>query len=126
MFNIYFFFFFQAEDGIRDFHVTGVQTCALPIFSYDYAAIAASTSPEQISAGPPTLWRYRAFLPVDSERVVDTHTGWTPLVRAENLGRVLGLRDLWIKNDTVNPTFSFKDRPVSIASSKALEFGFDT
>ena len=51
--------------------------------------------------------------------------GFTPLVRADNLGRALGLRNLWIKNDTVNPTFSFKDRPVSIASTRALELGFD-
>jgi threonine synthase len=56
--------------------------------------------------------------------VVDTHTGFTPLIRADNLGRELGLRNLWIKNDTVNPTFSLKDRPVSIASTKTVEFGF--
>src|SRR5439155_13278781 len=56
--------------------------------------------------------------------VVDTQAGFTPLVKADNLGRALGLRNLWIKNDTVNPTFSFKDRPVSIASTRALELGF--
>jgi threonine synthase len=66
------------------------------------------------------------LLPIETEDVVDTHTGFTPLIRAENLGRALGLSNLYAKNDTVNPTFSFKDRPVSIASTKAVEFGFDT
>jgi len=92
--------------------------------AYDYDLIRASISHEAIERGPRTLWRYRALLPIEGDRIVDTHTGFTPLVRAENLGRVLGLRNLWIKNDTVNPTFSFKDRPVSIASTRALELGF--
>jgi threonine synthase len=70
------------------------------------------------------LWRYRDLLPIEGEQVVDTHAGFTPLVRANNLGRELGLSNLWIKNDTVNPTFSFKDRPVSIASTRAREMGF--
>jgi threonine synthase len=93
--------------------------------AYDYAAIASSISRESIAAGPPTLWRYRELLPIAGERVVDTRAGFTPLVRADHLGRELGLRNLWLKNDTVNPTFSFKDRPVSIASTRALELGFD-
>jgi threonine synthase len=94
--------------------------------TYDYAVIRDLISRESIAAGPKTLWRYKPLLPIETDRVVDTQTGFTPLVRAENLGRVLGLRNLYVKNDTVNPTFSFKDRPVSIASTKALEFGFDT
>jgi threonine synthase len=93
--------------------------------AYDYAAIAASVSRESIAAGPPTLWRYRAMLPIEGDRIVDSRAGFTPLVRADNLGRVLGLRNLWVKNDTVNPTFSFKDRPVSIASTRARELGFE-
>jgi threonine synthase len=91
---------------------------------YDYDRVKAAVSRELIERGPRTLWRYKALLPVEGDRVVDSHSGFTPLVRAEQLGRVLGLRNLWLKNDTVNPTYSFKDRPVSIASSKALEFGF--
>jgi threonine synthase len=94
--------------------------------AYDYEAVTAAVSREAIEAGPRTLWRYKPLLPVESDRLVDTHTGLTPLVKAENLGRALGLNNLYIKNDTVNPTFSFKDRPVSIASTKAVEFGFDT
>jgi threonine synthase len=94
--------------------------------AYDYDAIRGIISRESIAAGPKTLWRYKPLLPVETDRVVDTHTGFTPLVRAENLGRILGLRNLYVKNDTVNPTFSFKDRPVSMAVNKAVEFGFDT
>ncbi len=112
------------------FSATPIHVCELcfgPLeVSYDYEVIGAQVSRASIAAGPPSLWRYKALLPVEGDRLVDTHAGWTPLIRAENLGRALGLRDVWVKNDTVNPTFSFKDRPVSIAANKALEFGFDT
>jgi threonine synthase len=93
--------------------------------AYDYDAVRAAISRESVERGPRSLWRYRALLPIEGEAVVDTNAGFTPLVRATNLGRELGLRNLWLKNDTVNPTFSFKDRPVSIASTRALELGFD-
>jgi len=92
--------------------------------AYDYDLLKRTVTRESIERGPRTLWRYRALLPIEGEKVVDTHAGFTPLIRADNLGRELGLRNLWIKNDTVNPTFSFKDRPVSIASTRTLEFGF--
>jgi len=65
------------------------------------------------------------MLPVEG-REVDTGTGFTPLVKADNLGRELGLDQLYVKNDCLNPTYSFKDRPVSVAITKAREFGFDT
>lgn len=77
-----------------------------------------------IDSGPPTLWRYAPLLPV--ARVPDDPVGFTPLVRAERLGRELGLRDLWLKNDTVTPSFSFKDRPVAVAAQTARELGYDT
>jgi threonine synthase len=93
---------------------------------YDYDAVRAVVSREKIAAGPRSIWRYRDLLPLDDDRVVDLGTGFTPLVRADNLARVLGLRELYLKNDSVNPSYSFKDRPVAIASSKALQFGFDT
>ena len=93
---------------------------------YDYEAIRARVSRQAIAAGPRSIWRYRTFLPVEGERVVDLGTGFTPLVRAERLGKALGLDRLYLKNDCVNPTYSFKDRPVAVAASKALEFGFDT
>jgi threonine synthase len=94
--------------------------------AYDYDVIGNEISREEIAGGPTSLWRYKKLLPIEGSRIVDSQAGFTPLIRAENLGRELGLRNLYVKNDTVNPTFSFKDRPVSIASTKALEFGFDT
>ena len=93
--------------------------------AYDYDLIRRSISREAIASGPRTLWRYTQLLPIEGEHVVNTHTGFTPLVKAENLGKALGLNNLWVKNDTVNPTFSFKDRPVSIASTRARELGFE-
>jgi threonine synthase len=93
--------------------------------TYDYAAIRASVTRAHVASGPATIWRYSALLPVE-RRPVDLATGWTPLLKADRLGRELGLRNLWLKNDAVNPTFSFKDRNVAVAVNKALEFGFDT
>jgi threonine synthase len=94
---------------------------------YDYEAIKKVVSRKSIEAGPPSMWRYREFLPIDEDPKVGLNTGYTPLVRAKNLGKALGIKNLYIKNDSVNhPTFSFKDRVVAVAVSKALEFGFDT
>jgi len=92
---------------------------------YDYEAIAAALSREKIAAGPPTIWRYAELLPCSpgAERV-DLGSGFTPLVKADNLGKALGLKRLYIKNDTLNPTYSFKDRVVSVALTRAKEFGF--
>ena len=100
--------------------------CLSPLeVSYDYKAMARGLSREGLAAGPRSMWRYRDMLPVEDEEV-DIGTGFTPLVKADNLGRELGLDRLYIKNDCLNPTYSFKDRPVSVAASKAREFGFDT
>ncbi len=94
--------------------------------TYDYDAIAEVISRERIARGPLSMWRYQDLLPVDGENAVDINAGFTPLIKARNLGRILGLDHLYIKNDSVNPTFSFKDRVVSVAATKALEFGFNT
>jgi threonine synthase len=93
---------------------------------YDYPAIAEVISPESIARGPISIWRYQDLLPANSENRVDIMAGFTPLMKAGNLGKQLGLRNLYIKNDSVNPSFSFKDRVVSVAATKAMEFGFDT
>ena len=92
---------------------------------YDYDAISRVVSRERIAKGPVTMWRYHDFLPVEAAAAIDIGTGFTPLIEAKNLGRRLGLEHLYIKNDSVNPSFSFKDRPVSIAVTKALEFEFE-
>ncbi|MSQ14061.1 MAG: threonine synthase [Dehalococcoidia bacterium] len=93
---------------------------------YDYDAMARAISRERIQKGPLTLWRYIDLLPVEGTEVVDLGTGFTPLLKAKRLGKLLGLDNLYLKNDAVNPTYSFKDRVVAIASTKALEFEFDT
>lgn len=91
---------------------------------YDYDAIKARISPESVAAGPLTIWRYADLLPADPTAPVDLGAGYTPLVRAERLAAELGLGELWIKNDTVNPTGSFKDRVVSVALTAARQLGF--
>ncbi|WP_353259715.1 threonine synthase [Prochlorothrix hollandica] len=94
---------------------------------YDYDAIRQQVSRETIAAGPHSIWRYRAFLPVATDNYIDVGTGMTPLVQANRLARRLGLKKLYIKNDAVNmPTLSFKDRVVSVALSRARELGFTT
>ncbi len=100
--------------------------CFSPLdVSYDYKAMASAVSRDKITQGPQSMWRYRDMLPVETEEV-DIGTGLTPLVKADNLGRELGLDWLYVKNDCLNPTYSFKDRAVSVAITKAQEFGFDT
>ena len=94
--------------------------------TYDYTALRARLSRERIESGPKSIWRYRDLLPVDAESIIDLGVGFTPLVRAGNLARRLGMRELWIKNDTLNPTWSFKDRVVAVASSRARQFNFET
>lgn len=94
---------------------------------YDYAAIRPHVSREKIERRPHTMWRYRELLPIDGEPTVGPQVGGTPLIRADRLADALGVERLWIKNDAVNfPTLSFKDRVVSVALSKAREFGFTT
>ena len=92
--------------------------------TYDYDAIAATVTRERIAAGPPTIWRYADLLPARAEGAVDLGAGFTPLLRADRLAAELGLGELWVKNDTVNPTGSFKDRVVSVALTRARELGF--
>ena len=92
--------------------------------AYDYEAIAACTTRESIASGPQTIWRYANLLPARPEGAVDLGAGFTPLTRADRLAAELGLGEVWIKNDTVNPTGSFKDRVVSVALTRARELGF--
>src|SRR5918998_2018546 len=86
----------------------------------------AAALKRRIQAGPHTLWRYADFLPLEGPARSALPTGWTPLVRADRLAERLGLREVWIKNETANPTHSFKDRVVSVALARARELGFET
>ncbi|RMH06337.1 MAG: threonine synthase [Nitrospirae bacterium] len=94
---------------------------------YNYTEIKQAISRASIEAGPRSLWRYSALLPIEGTPTVGIHAGFTPLVRANNLGAFLGLDELYIKNDCVNhPTLSFKDRVVAVALTRARELGYET
>lgn len=98
--------------------------------AYDYEVIRARISRASIEAGPKSIWRYADLLPldlVDGLPPIGAAVGFTPLVRARNLADEWGVRELYVKNDSVShPTCSFKDRVVAMAIAKAREFGFDT
>lgn len=94
---------------------------------YDYEKIKKGLTREAIESRPRTLWRYRELLPIDGDPTDGLKSGFTPLIRARNLEKALGVKELYIKDDSVNhPTLSFKDRVVAVALSKAKEFGFKT
>jgi threonine synthase len=94
---------------------------------YRYDQLRGVVTRQRIEAGPPSIWRYKDLLPIDGDAAVGHHAGFTPLVRARNLAEELGVRELYVKNDSVcHPTWSFKDRVVAVALTKAKEFGFDT
>ena len=95
--------------------------------SYDYDAIKKDISKELIESRDQNIWRYRELLPISGQPSAGEQVGFTPLIKAKNLGKLLGVDELYIKNDAVcYPTLSFKDRVVAVALSKAKEFGFDT
>lgn len=121
----------QCRECERTYPVSPVHVCDFcfaplePV--YDYDRIAASISREKIAAGPPSVWRYIDLLPVEeSVERVDLGAGFTPLLKADRLGAKLGVPNLYLKNDTANPTFSFKDRVVTVALTVAKSMGFDT
>src|SRR6266542_4180710 len=94
--------------------------------AYDEERIKAEVTRAAIEAGPRSLWRFEPLLPATRNTSIDLGDGWSPLRRAHRLGAELGLPNLWLKDETRNPTHSFKDRVVSVALTKAFEFGFDT
>jgi len=120
----------RCKECGRDFPQEPIYVCDFcfgPLeVNYDYDAIVKNISRESIQDGPLTIWRYDELLPASRDNAVNIGAGMTPLLRADNLGKELGLNNLWIKNDAANPTHSFKDRVVSVASTKAVEFDFDT
>ena len=89
---------------------------------YDFGHITRS----HIESGPPSIWRYRRLLPVpeDVNEHPNTQPGLTRLIRADRLAKALGVRKLWVKDDTGNPTHSFKDRVVAVALAAARQLGF--
>jgi threonine synthase len=116
------------EEPVGPSHVCGLCFGPLEVV-YDEDAIGGRVSRERIAAGPSSLWRYADLLPVlsdDPAHRIDLGTGVTPLRPAPRLGERLGLSDLWIKDDTRNPSGSFKDRVVTMAISAARALGLDT
>src|SRR5579884_2211690 len=115
----------------REYPLTATHVCEFDFgpleVAYDYEHIKRALTREIIQSRSKSMWRYRELLPVAGEPTVGTQVGFTPLVKADRLAQRLGVRELWIKNDTVNyPTLSFKDRVVSVALSRARELGFTT
>jgi threonine synthase len=115
----------QSYSADRQFVCT---TCFGPLeVAYDYTAISAAVSRKDVAERPNNLWRYQELLPVNGPPATGFHSGYTPLVRANRLARALGMRELYLKDDTVNhPTLSYKERVVSVAITRALELGFRT
>jgi threonine synthase len=92
--------------------------------TYDYDAVRTVLTRELIESRPNSLWRYRELLPVEEPKT-GFNSGFTPLVRAHRLAEALGVAELYIKDDSVNhPTFSYKDRVVSVAATRTVELGF--
>ena len=115
----------------REYPLTASHVCEFDFgpleVVYDYERIKRSISRAVILSRNNSMWRYRELLPVAEEPTVGRQVGFTPLVKADRLAKALGIREVWIKNDTVNyPTLSFKDRVVSVALSRARELGFTT
>src|SRR6058998_1200815 len=103
----------------------GLCTCGSPLLAqYDLKAARASFSRDSLKGRTPTLWRYAEMLPVQNpENIVSLGEGFTPLVHAKRLGRELGLKNLFIKEESSNPTGSFKARGLCAAVSMARELG---
>jgi len=118
----------ECGEGYELAPINVCEFCFGPLeVQYDYDAISADISREKIEARPQNLWRYRELLPCENEPTIGLYSGYTPLVRADRLAKALGVKELYVKDDSCNhPTFSYKDRVVSVAITKAIEFGFDT
>jgi threonine synthase len=116
----------RREYSINPIHVC--EFCFGPLeVIYDYEKIKNDLTRGKIEKRPKSMWRYRELLPVDNDPSIGLNVGFTPFIRSKGLAKVLGVKELYIKNDAVNyPTLSFKDRVVSVVLSKAKEFGFRT
>ena len=115
----------------REYPLTATHVCEFDFgpleVAYDYDRIEQSLTRENIQAREKSMWRYRELLPVAGKPSVGRQVGFTPLIKADRLAERLGIREVWVKNDTVNyPSLSFKDRVVSVALSRSRELGFDT
>lgn len=108
--------------------LSGCPDCLAPLeVQYDLESVRGRFTRETIAAGPANIWRYKELLPIPEGFLPDLPVGFTPLVRAKNLGKRIGADNLYVKNDAVCfPTLSFKDRVVAVALANAQGFGFTT
>lgn len=121
----------KCRECSREYPVEPIYVCEFcfgPLeVVYDYGKIKKALSKRIIEKRPKTLWRYKELLPIEGEPQAGLSSGYTPLVKADNLAKYLGVKELYIKDDTtLHPSLSFKDRVVAVALTKAKEFGFDT
>src|ERR1700754_362141 len=118
----------ECGKGYGNQPLSACPDCIAPLeVIYDLEAVRGIFTRENISAGPANIWRYAALLPIPDGFQPDLPVGFTPLVRAKNLGKRIGSNNLFVKNDAVCfPTLSFKDRVVAVALANARFFGFET
>ncbi|KJR40677.1 threonine synthase [Candidatus Magnetoovum chiemensis] len=121
----------KCRECAREYPIEPIYVCEFcfgPLEAvYDYGEIKKTLTREKILSRKTNLWRYKELLPISGEPQIGLNSGFTPLVKADNLAKELGVQTLYVKDDTVvHPTLSFKDRVVSVALTKAREFGFDT
>src|SRR3954470_3065221 len=121
----------RCRECHKQYPQKGVHVCEVcfgPLeVEYDYDAMKGKVTRASIEARERNLWRYRDLLPCDGQPKAGLHSGWTPFKRAHNLGKLLGVKELYIKDDSANyPTWSYKERVVSVAITKAIELGYDT
>ena len=126
-----FFSHLQCRECGRRYTKEAIHVCEFDFgpleAAYDYEAIGSALTREKILSRPKSMWRYREFLPIESDPAVGLYTGFTPLICARRLGEKLGVKEIYLKNDAFNhPTLSFKDRVVSVALSRAKELDIDT
>jgi len=119
--------FLQCRECKKEYDSTFKYICDECFGPLDVHYHFPSITKDVFASREQTYWRYFELLPIiDKSNIVSISAGMTPLVRAEKLGKKIGLNNLYIKNDSVNPTFSFKDRPAGVAISKAKEFGLSS
>src|SRR5579871_2672862 len=104
--------------------VNGLCSCGGPLLvRYDLDSLRSRWPRRMVPNGPPNMWRYAPVLPAAEEHVISLGEGWTPLLRTQRLGRKIGADNLWVKDEGLNPTGSFKARGLSCAISMCVELG---
>jgi threonine synthase len=117
----------ECGKGFGNVPLSACPDCLAPLeVQYDLEQVRGRFTRESVAAGPASIWRYKELLPIPEGFQPDLPVGFTPLVKANRLGKRIGATNLYVKNDSVCfPTLSFKDRVVAVALANAQAFGFD-